>query len=423
MIEHVIKVKGFDNVKYFCIINEMHYGQSHYSRDQWRTIHTAVYNQLKSRGLENDVGLLATDQVWNWGDGNYNSIGWAAQNFDNMNGIYGGHAYLDWDFNDQGLDCNTTRTYPMSVERWSNGVGQMRSTGKHFLVGEFGVGRCLSGQYYGRILTEMACAGINNGVSGMCNWLFCDAGMDFWGNFGDGGMGLFRNKSSNFAIKPGYWGWGLMTKYFCEGLTTYATETDNNQLYAAAGRNTETDRWSILAINRTGSNQTISFEINGKAVNTQLRRYLHDPGNLPNHSDGFLQAYDKLVDVVDGEFSDQVPNGCFAIYTNDPNPTGHDPELPVITVEGPAGRTRLPVAIVSMENGIMYLGGFNGLDAVVEIFGLNGQKVFSASAGNGDSALRFDMNGKLAPGSFLCRVRTKDSSRALLWTSNLIVAR
>jgi hypothetical protein len=215
-----------------------------------------------------------------------------------------------------------------------------------------------------------------------------------------------------------------MMKYFREGMNIYGTESSDNLVYACAAQDPETHFMSVLAINRNGSSRTINFAFNGDPVNTQLRRYLHNPGSLPGYTDGYLQEFDKLIDVEDGEFSDEVPSNRFAIYTNDPSPTGHDPELPVVTIQSPRYEKTIPAVMFNRKTGVLTLqsGTHGAAGSVLEIYGLDGKKVLSVRARSSEEKIRFADSGRPAPGQYVCRVREFGPANATVWKGILVVA-
>ncbi|HLF34687.1 MAG TPA: hypothetical protein VI583_10630, partial [Cyclobacteriaceae bacterium] len=131
-LEYVIKEKGFDNLKYYCMTNELSidYWASLVKEnklDQFKRIHQLFYDEISKRGL--DIKLLATDaspfEYWH-------TLEWAAENMDEITGIYGGHHYI----NAHDLFDPTFYKFFLGKMQWAAGLA--KSKGKRFIMGEFG---------------------------------------------------------------------------------------------------------------------------------------------------------------------------------------------------------------------------------------------------------------------------------------------
>ena len=223
-LEYLIKTKGCDHIKWYCVSNELSldgWGKLRDDLPKFRRYHEAFFAEFQKRKL--NVGLLATDAspIIFWP-----TIEWAAQNMDSITAVYGGHQY----FNDDPLDDE--RFY----SRWLSRVTQIsemaKAKGKPFILGEFGSkqeagerggvyrDRCV---YYetpqepqvGIQISEAAIAAMNGGVAALGYWTFMDfpdstraAGYENkWGlmRCGDGG---------DYSTRAPYYAYGLLTRYF-----------------------------------------------------------------------------------------------------------------------------------------------------------------------------------------------------------------
>jgi hypothetical protein len=326
LFDHLINVKGYHNIKWWGNTNEM--ADSSDDRTvsflELKSVAQAFKDELSARGLPGLLGFLATDQSWNYKYSQYSSIQWAIDNMDQLVDIYGGHTYPN------GL------TYDAAKQRLDTGVGYARAKGKGFLVGEFGDQSVdKSAADYGRRLCEIAIWGLNAGVHGMAQWVFAgsryDAGsaeIDLWG--------LFADKDSGFAIRPAYYAYGLMTKFFRPGSAIYFTTGESGII--GAGAKDAAGRWSIAVVNNNSSAKNVSLSILGAAPNLQLRYYVYDPANPPGYDNGNLQAAVATVAVVNGGSQVSVPAKGVVVLTNQNAYTGRDP-----VVNSPAPPTGLRV--------------------------------------------------------------------------------
>ena len=83
--------KGFNALNYYCMANELsveRWASMKDDLDRFKRVHQLFYNEIVRRNL--GIKLLATDaspfQYWP-------TIEWAAENMDDITGVYGGHHY------------------------------------------------------------------------------------------------------------------------------------------------------------------------------------------------------------------------------------------------------------------------------------------------------------------------------------------
>jgi hypothetical protein len=332
--------KGFDRINYYCMANEL-------SLDRWasmvndleyfKRVHGLFFEEINRRNL--GIALLATDAspftYWP-------TIEWAAENMDDITGVYGGHHYI----NEQ--DLFDASFYNFFYEKMKWGADLAKSKGKRFIVGEFGSkqnSNDIEGvrhdamiynntpleAYAGIQTAEAIMAMINAGVYGCNYWTFSDFPSTYRPNYINK-WGLFRWEVDNFTTKPGYYCVGLLTKFFRGPSEAFAATSADSLVRVAAVRNLDNGTVSIAVINRHREARKVTLSTGPVQPDKPLRCYVFDPAHPPFNYFGDLQGPSRIVDATAGRFTDVVPAMGLAVYT-----TLYDDEPPApvqgLTVE------------------------------------------------------------------------------------------
>ena len=335
-IEYLKKKKGFENIKYYCMTNELSLDfwasmVKNNELDKFKSIHQLFYEEFKRRGL--DVKLLATDaspfEYWP-------TIEWAANNMDDITGVYGGHHYI----NSFDLDDLTFYGFFLNKMKW--GADLAKSRNKKFIMGEFGPKQgsfFIDSVYYdgmiynntplepyvGIQLSEAILAQINGGIYASCYWTFCDIpGIPPNKEFGYrvNKWGVFKWYFDDYTTKPNYYAVGLLTKFFRGPSEVYQVNTSDTLLRVAAIKNLEKGSHSIAIVNRHRDPKYIRLEIGDISEDRPFRKYIYNPEDVPFNYFGDLQEYSAKLALNDGQFTDSIPGYSLVVYTTlyDDNP-------------------------------------------------------------------------------------------------------
>jgi len=336
-IEYLVRDKGFGNIKYYCMTNELSLDfwasmVKNNELDRFKRIHQLFYEEIESRNL--DIKLLATDaspfQYWP-------TIEWATENMDDITGIYGGHHYI----NSYHLDDLTFYGFFLDKMKW--GADLAKSKNKKFIMGEFGPKQgsyFIDSVYYdgmiynntpmepyvGIQLAEAMLAQINGGIYASCYWTFCDIpGIPPNREFGYrvNKWGVFKWYFDDYTTKPNYYAVGLMTKFFRGPAEVYQVNTSDTLLRIGAVKNLENGAQSIAIVNRHRDPQYVNLEIEGMSEGSRYRKYVYDPKDVPFNYFGDLQGYSKKLELRDHHFTDTLPGYSLVVYT-----TNYDEEPP-----------------------------------------------------------------------------------------------
>jgi len=321
-LEYLIR-HGATNVKYYCFTNELSVREWADLRNDlptFRDYQQRIHDELQRRNL--DVQLLATDAspVRYW-----NTLEWAAENMDDITGVYGGHHYVETD------DPADMDFYSWFLGRCTWAASLARKKNKNFILGEFGSRQYFDKKYgyrwdtclhYGTPrepmaalqVAEAALAAINGGVYAMGYWTFTDY-PEWSGEPYINQWGVFKWATNGSETRAPYYSYGLLTK-FCGGpATVFRVEARDPKLRVAALRHQDRDTWSIAVINRNSGPVKIALRLEGAPVSADFRKYVYDPAQVPKTEDGDLQEPAGKVAMRQGEFEDSVGPDQLAVYT------------------------------------------------------------------------------------------------------------
>lgn len=338
-LEHWKKNLGFSNINYYCMANEL-------SLDSWasmvkdleyfKKIHRLFYDEFKSRGL--DIKLLSTDSSpFNY----WHTIEWAANNMDDITGVYGGHHYI----NDKDLFDNGFYNYFYEKIKW--GTDLARSKNKRFIVGEFGAKQNSNiidsvmhdcnmynnlplENYMGIQVAEAITAMINAGVYGCGYWTFADfpvrgktQRINKWG--------LYRWEVDNHTTKPAYYCIGLLSKFLRGPSEAYEVVSSDSLIRIAALKNKENGTISVAVINRNNLATKVKINIGALTSDKPFRKYLYDPENVPFNYFGDLQDPCGKISLKNNSLTDVIPPQSLVVYTTcyDEDPPAGIKELKV----------------------------------------------------------------------------------------------
>jgi hypothetical protein len=360
-LEHLVIKNGLTNVKHWCVTNELSSGVEGDNFDKievrekdgkkeyvpvnmphFEAHHRAVYEELKKRGLETKVHLLATDALGRV-DAWRGTVPFAVEKMDAVTGVYGIHDYAhggDWYMphpdngswtkfgNETGNDWLSPKYYDQVLLRFRYGVGMVKSTKKPMMLAEFGgPGRSKdvpngrfdqgeSGAPYGILLAERVCAGLNAGFAGMNKWHLNDFRHAYgswiyqnrWGSWGEGKDG--------YPVKPDYFAYALLTRHFRKGAQILKTSSSDPLLRTLAAKNLD-GGLTVLVINRKPEPVTLNVHLNGDAsTSLRTRKYVFIPTTSIQSVNGDLPTASGVIQAEDGTLKDQIAAESFALYVS-----------------------------------------------------------------------------------------------------------
>lgn len=319
LLQYIRKTLGYNCVKELIIQNEpsysFHVEGGAVDFDLYVACYKAMYKRLNDMGM-GDIVLVGADDAQNFG--------WfcsAVEALRDVCGKFNSHNYA-WSYNHPFLDV---------VSQEFVSVRTALAGDTPFFLGEFGDGSGI-GAYYaastetywrGLYIASVVVNSFKAGAAGASYWPLHDVyyyqgsvepGTGAGDNGGLMGMGLIGYKKDGaWSFRPSYYAYGLLCNYIPFGSQLYNITGDTDHVVDTIAAKTPDGRWSVIAVNRSGAEQTLNIST-GEAVGTMLNRYLFTESALP--TDGTMIAASGRVAPADGVYSFTVPANSFVVLSS-----------------------------------------------------------------------------------------------------------
>jgi len=287
-LEHLVVTKGYSNLRYFCIANELSPGEGwgwfSGHMDLWETHNDALFSELQQRGLEDDVLLVGNDagEVKWWTINAY-----TAPQMADVTGIYGGHIYPDTTLGEPGVFEYTFDEFALRRDKMRYHYDRVG-----WVTGEFAPslkdanGNLLTHEpEFALKAAEMVLAQLNVGVSALAYWDFADYA--FREDILDQAYnpkktwGTFESVKDGFNIHPHYYALGLLSRELPgQGSTVVVAESDDPKAYVSALYDVE-GRYTLVLLNRNDSVISADILLENHALDSTFDRFLFEAGNVP----------------------------------------------------------------------------------------------------------------------------------------------
>lgn len=319
LLQYIRKTLGYNCVKELIIQNEpsysFHVEGGAVDFDLYVACYKAMYKRLNDMGM-GDIVLVGADDSQNFG--------WfcsAVEALRDVCGKFNSHNYA-WSYNHPFLDV---------VSQEFVSVRTALAGDTPFFLGEFGDGSGIGAYYaastetYGRglYIASVVVNSFKAGAAGASYWPLHDVyyyqgsvepGTGAGDNGGLMGMGLIGYKKDGaWSFRPSYYAYGLLCNYIPFGSQLYNITGDTDHVVDTIAAKTPDGRWSVIAVNRSGAEQTLNIST-GEAVGTMLNRYLFTESALP--TDGTMIAASGRVAPADGVYSFTVPANSFVVLSS-----------------------------------------------------------------------------------------------------------
>lgn len=319
LLQYIRKTLGYNCVKELIIQNEpsysFHVEGGAVDFDLYVACYKAMYKRLNDMGM-GDIVLVGADDAQNFG--------WfcsAVEALRDVCGKFNSHNYA-WSYNHPFLDV---------VSQEFVSVRTALAGDTPFFLGEFGDGSGIGAYYaastetYGRglYIASVVVNSFKAGAAGASYWPLHDVyyyqgsvepGTGAGDNGGLMGMGLIGYKKDGaWSFRPSYYAYGLLCNYIPFGSQLYNITGDTDHVVDTIAAKTPDGRWSVIAVNRSGAEQTLNIST-GEAVGTMLNRYLFTESALP--TDGTMIAASGRVAPTDGVYSFTVPANSFVVLSS-----------------------------------------------------------------------------------------------------------
>ena len=165
--------------------------------------------------------------------------------------------------------------------------------------------------FYGIDMAVLATEVMNNGFSGVAAWMLDDAmhsqgdsgkpeDIKIWGMWNTLGEEVFNDPSQE-NIRPWYYSWSLMCRYFPHGCDIVKIDYKNDSdIFACAAK--YDGKYSIVIINKGENYKNISIKL--PLSDETLSVYRYEDNNLKLDDNGFLMAEKR--DIHDESLSTRL---------------------------------------------------------------------------------------------------------------------
>ena len=323
-LEYFKKTKGFSELNYYCMANELsveRWASMVNDLERFKRVHQLFYDEISRRDL--GIKLLATDaspfRYWS-------TIEWAAENMDDITGVYGGHHYIN------SYDLFDTGFYRFFYDKMKWGSDLAGNKGKRFIVGEFGPKQnsniidsvnhdaCIYNntpleRFVPLQVAEALVAMINGGIYAASYWTFSDFPTTYNSHYINK-WGVFKWEVDDFTTRPNYYSLGLFTKFLRGPAQVLEVKATDSLIRICAVRNVEHQSVSIALINRNPESRILKINLDGSVNDMTLRKYVYDPEAPPFNYFGDLQDYSKVVHLKNQQLEDTVSANSVIVYTS-----------------------------------------------------------------------------------------------------------
>ena len=295
-LDYLVNELGFDCIKHFVIFNEPDgdWATTDGDYELWKEMALRFDAEMgRYPGLKDKVSIAAPDAVVHWvhPDTGMNAADWmsrTASEIDDIVGIYDVHAYPGQTEVRDGSYAKKLRALRAFVPegkriilgeagfKYENPEDSLmlkenfRRADEHPFAGGIDSNMMVYDHFYGLDMALLAMDVMNEGYSGMAVWMLDDAAhsvgdtgrkdnIKVWGFWNILGEEVFGAPSEE-DIRPWYWAWSLMCRYFPKGCDINDVEVaGSGDLRVCAAENGEGH--TVAMVNWSSEDMAVSLEL------------------------------------------------------------------------------------------------------------------------------------------------------------------
>lgn len=320
-LEYLVCGLGYDCIKYFVIFNEPdgNWASTNGDFGLWSDMLRRFAAEIASRdALKGKVSFAGPDVVLGYHNGasKYDALGWVKESaaaHDDLIGVYDIHSYPSQSFVRSGEFKARLESYRQAVPEGKKIIlgeagfkydgdprdaelqktNMERAKGHPFTKGNDS-NMLVYDYFYGLDMAMLAMDVMNSGFSGAAAWMLDDAmhssgdsgkteDVKIWGMWNILGSEVF-GKPEEEDIKPWYYSWSLMCRFFPAGCDILGTEfTDIPGIRAAAA--SKDGKRTIAIVNTTDEDLVLKTGIRMKDARTFIyedtENYIRESGKVP----------------------------------------------------------------------------------------------------------------------------------------------
>lgn len=302
MVEYLVKEKGFTCIRQFNLGNEVNLmagdPKNGYSWEKWKESILSLRAELDKRGLK-DIKIVGPDGGY-WGEDVW--FNKTISELDTVCDVIDYHWYInkDWLYTHRVEDETrmlrffTQLSDKDKVNIWGEmGIrdGHNEKFDQHTLIHQW---------WYGTFVADALIQTMRSGWSAGAAWGMDDAmhykdDLDeqkrwgFWNSVAEK-----KGKPEEAAIRPWFYTWSLMSRYFPKGTKiVYSNSYRTQGLDCVAGITPGGDI-TFAIVNTSDFEQSVTLQIPNVANKPTLRKYVYFENDYPVDSDGFPVASEVL---------------------------------------------------------------------------------------------------------------------------------
>lgn len=343
-IDHLVNKKGYTCIHYFNLVNEPngYWSSVDGNWKEWKSAVTKLDSAFKKNGI-NQVDVMGPDSTpYNNEKSDYKGMEWPKQAVIQLNDVLGAYDVHDYPTVEKVRSGKFQEEYTKLIS-FADSVAH-----KQFILGEVGFEKYVEPNItryeedphaspdsqmrvydydYGVDMADVMAQSLNAGFDGIIAWGLDDAmhtngdsgdttQLKRWGMWNILGEELTGDKSDE-AIRPWFYTWSLMTKYYKGDLNILHVQGSLPEgVRAVAGKSTKGD-CTLTLVNNSG--QPVSLSIDGKSfsMNDQrFQKYLYSEKERPVDSEGFPVALKRNIRMPEAVTIPAKSVMLFTTYTN-----------------------------------------------------------------------------------------------------------
>lgn len=347
-LNYLVNDLGFSCIKYFVIFNEPDgdWASTNGDYELWKSMLLRFHTKMKEYpGLSEKVKFAAPDAVIDFKNtvSAYDAIGWVKQtanDVDSIVGLYDLHAYPGQHEVRSGDYADILARHKESVPKhkkivlgeagykyWRKADSLLmkeynrRTEGHPFTKGSDS-NMLVYDYFYGLDMPLLCMEVMNGGYSGIAAWMLDDAmhssgdsgkteDIKLWGMWNILGVEVFNDPLQE-EIRPWYYTWSLMCRYFPTGTNILKTTIDRSQgVYVVAGEHNGKHVLAAVNIGETDKNLNISLPVELQNVS----KYVYEENNMKKNENGHPVPTETGLNIGK-EYKTVLKTQSFILLTN-----------------------------------------------------------------------------------------------------------
>ena len=339
-LNYLVNELGFNCIKYFVIFNEPdgNWASTNGDYELWKSMLFQFHNKMAQYpGLKEKVQFAAPDVVMEYKNSNseFDAHGWLRQTVlevDSIVGVYDIHAYPGQSEVRKGDYAEILSSYKKLVppnkkiilgeagfKYWRKADSLLmkeqnrRLEGHPFTKGS-DANMLVYDVFYGLDMSLLCIEAMNSGFSGIAAWMLDDAmhsngdsgkpeDIKLWGMWNILGKEVF-NDATQEEIRPWYYAWSLLCRYFPAGSTILKTAFDRTSgVYIAVAE--QEGKYTMAAVNIGNSDKQLSIAFPCDWGNASLYVY-NEEHPVPTQSEITVKKLHRMT----------VPEQSLVLLTN-----------------------------------------------------------------------------------------------------------